>query len=47
MRIVQLAPLYERVPPERYGGTERVETKAVSHGSVAERDRPSSCPPLS
>ena len=24
MRIAQLAPLYERVPPELYGGTERV-----------------------
>jgi glycosyltransferase involved in cell wall biosynthesis len=24
MRIAQMAPLYERVPPERYGGTERV-----------------------
>lgn len=24
MRIAQVAPLYERVPPERYGGTERV-----------------------
>lgn len=24
MRIAQLAPLYERVPPARYGGTERV-----------------------
>ena len=27
LRIAQVAPLYERVPPERYGGTERV----VSH----------------
>ena len=24
LRIAQVAPLYERVPPERYGGTERV-----------------------
>jgi glycosyltransferase involved in cell wall biosynthesis len=24
MRIAQIAPLYERVPPKRYGGTERV-----------------------
>ena len=24
MRIAQVAPLYERVPPEGYGGTERV-----------------------
>ena len=24
MRIAQLAPLAERVPPKRYGGTERV-----------------------
>ena len=24
MRIAQVAPLYERVPPELYGGTERV-----------------------
>jgi glycosyltransferase involved in cell wall biosynthesis len=24
MRIAQVSPLYERVPPERYGGTERV-----------------------
>jgi glycosyltransferase involved in cell wall biosynthesis len=24
MRIAQVAPLYERVPPEQYGGTERV-----------------------
>jgi glycosyltransferase involved in cell wall biosynthesis len=24
MRIAQISPLYERVPPERYGGTERV-----------------------
>jgi hypothetical protein len=24
MRIAQVAPLYERVPPVRYGGTERV-----------------------
>src|SRR5262245_24030003 len=27
MRIAQVAPLFERVPPELYGGTERV----VSH----------------
>src|SRR5262245_21122231 len=24
MRIAQVAPLYESVPPKRYGGTERV-----------------------
>ena len=24
MRIAQIAPLYEAVPPKRYGGTERV-----------------------
>jgi hypothetical protein len=24
MRIAQIAPLYERVPPRFYGGTERV-----------------------
>jgi hypothetical protein len=24
MRIAQVAPLYESVPPEQYGGTERV-----------------------
>jgi glycosyltransferase involved in cell wall biosynthesis len=24
MRIAQVAPLHERVPPARYGGTERV-----------------------
>jgi hypothetical protein len=24
MRIAQIAPLYESVPPTRYGGTERV-----------------------
>ena len=24
LRIAQVAPLYERVPPQRYGGTERV-----------------------
>ncbi len=24
MRIAQVAPLYERVPPRLYGGTERV-----------------------
>lgn len=24
MRIAQVSPLYERVPPERYGGTERI-----------------------
>ena len=24
MKIAQVAPLYERVPPEQYGGTERV-----------------------
>ena len=24
MRIAQVAPLYERVPPTTYGGTERV-----------------------
>ena len=24
MRIAQIAPLHERVPPELYGGTERV-----------------------
>ena len=24
MKIAQVAPLYETVPPERYGGTERV-----------------------
>jgi hypothetical protein len=24
MKIAQIAPLYESVPPERYGGTERV-----------------------
>src|SRR5579872_1650071 len=24
MRIAQVAPLYESVPPQRYGGTERV-----------------------
>ena len=24
MRIAQVAPLYEAVPPHRYGGTERV-----------------------
>ncbi|HVD02224.1 MAG TPA: glycosyltransferase, partial [Candidatus Dormibacteraeota bacterium] len=24
MRIAQLAPLWVRVPPQRYGGTERV-----------------------
>src|SRR5579875_1906303 len=24
MRIAQVAPLYERVPPQSYGGTERV-----------------------
>jgi len=24
MRIARVAPLYERVPPKRYGGTERV-----------------------
>jgi len=24
MRIAQVSPLYERVPPRRYGGTERV-----------------------
>jgi len=24
MRIAQIAPLYERVPPRLYGGTERV-----------------------
>ncbi len=24
LRIAQLAPLYERIPPEHYGGTERV-----------------------
>ena len=24
MRILQVAPLYERVPPVTYGGTERV-----------------------
>jgi hypothetical protein len=24
MRIAQVAPLYERVPPQLYGGTERV-----------------------
>ncbi|HEV8436862.1 MAG TPA: glycosyltransferase family 4 protein [Methylomirabilota bacterium] len=27
MRIAQVAPLYERVPPPRYGGTERVVAK--------------------
>ena len=26
MRIAQLAPLYEPVPPVRYGGSERVST---------------------
>ena len=24
MRIAQIAPLYERVPPKLYGGTERI-----------------------
>ena len=24
MRIAQIAPLYERIPPKLYGGTERV-----------------------
>ena len=27
MKVAQVAPLYESVPPKRYGGTERV----VSH----------------
>jgi len=30
MRIAQIAPLYESVPPERYGGTERVIAAACN-----------------
>src|SRR3954447_5365841 len=34
MRIAQIAPLYEAVPPERYGGTERV-IAALCDGLIA------------
>ena len=33
MRIAQIAPLYEAVPPHRYGGTERV-VAALADGLV-------------
>ena len=34
MRIAQLAPLYERVPPVGYGGTERVVHARPDLGDV-------------
>ena len=34
MRIAQIAPLYEAVPPRHYGGTERV-VAALCDGLVA------------
>jgi len=37
LRIAQVAPLYERVPPERYGGTERVVSFLTGYLEIYER----------
>ena len=46
MRIAQIAPLWESVPPKRYGGTERVVSylteELVRQGHAA---YPSQCAP--
>ena len=45
MRIAQVSPLYESVPPQHYGGTERI----VSHLTeelVAQGEAPEELPPL-
>ena len=31
MKIAEIAPLWERLPPEKYGGTERIVSSIVEH----------------
>ena len=35
MRIAQIAPLYEAVPPKLYGGTERVVSTSPRRSSIS------------
>ena len=44
MRIAQVAPLFVRIPPERYGGTERV-VQALTEALVERGHEVSSLPP--
>jgi len=43
MKIAQVAPLFVRIPPERYGGTERVVQALTEALNAAMRSR--SLPP--
>jgi hypothetical protein len=40
MRIAQVAPLFESVPPKYYGGTERVEFLAHAYALLFPIDWP-------